>query len=78
MIDRVLCGECPGMVPIVRVFQPELVVNLAVAHDIGIRIPPEFATNSFNKVNRTRYFRSQPITWSRVTKKPLEKMVGET
>lgn len=43
MIDRVLRGECPGMVPIVRVFQPELVVNLAVARDIGIRIPPEFA-----------------------------------
>jgi ABC-type uncharacterized transport system substrate-binding protein len=43
MIDRVLRGECPGMVPIVRVFQPELVVNLAVAHDIGIKIPSEFA-----------------------------------
>lgn len=43
MIDRVLSGQCPGMVPIVRVFQPELVVNLAVARDIGIRIPPEFA-----------------------------------
>lgn len=42
-IDRVLRGECPGMVPIVRVFQPELVVNLAVAHDIGIKIPSEFA-----------------------------------
>jgi ABC-type uncharacterized transport system substrate-binding protein len=43
MIDRVLRGECPVMVPIAPVFQPELVVNLAVARDIGIRIPPEFA-----------------------------------
>ena len=43
MIDRVLRGEYPGTVPIARVFQPELVVNLAVARDIGIRIPPEFA-----------------------------------
>jgi ABC-type uncharacterized transport system substrate-binding protein len=43
MIDRVLCGEYPSTVPIARVFQPELVVNLAVASDIGIRILPEFA-----------------------------------
>jgi ABC-type uncharacterized transport system substrate-binding protein len=43
MIDRVLRGGYPSTVPIACVFQPELVVNLAVASDIGIRILPEFA-----------------------------------
>ena len=46
MIDRVLRGECPGTIPIARVFQPELVVNLAVARDIGISIPSGFARNA--------------------------------
>ena len=43
MIDRVLRGEHPGEIPVGRVYQPELVVNFAVARDIGISIPSEFA-----------------------------------
>lgn len=43
MINRVLSGECPGEIPVARVFQPELVVNVAVACEIGISIPSEFA-----------------------------------
>jgi putative ABC transport system substrate-binding protein len=43
MIDRVLRGEHPGEIPVARVFQPELVVNVAVARDIGISIPSGFA-----------------------------------
>jgi putative ABC transport system substrate-binding protein len=43
MIDRVLRGACPGEIPVAHVFQPELVVNVAVAREIGISIPSEFA-----------------------------------
>ncbi len=43
MIDRVLCGACPGEISVARVFQPELVVNVAVAREIGISIPSGFA-----------------------------------
>jgi putative ABC transport system substrate-binding protein len=46
MIDRVLRGACPGEIPVAHVFQPELVVNLAVARDIGISIPSGFARNA--------------------------------
>jgi ABC-type uncharacterized transport system substrate-binding protein len=46
MIDRVLRGEHPGEIPVARVFQPELVVNVAVARDIGISIPSGFARNA--------------------------------
>jgi putative ABC transport system substrate-binding protein len=43
MIDRVLRGACPGEIPVAHVLQPELVVNVAVARDIGISIPSEIA-----------------------------------
>jgi putative ABC transport system substrate-binding protein len=46
MIDRVLRGEHPGEIPVARVFQPELVVNFAVARDIGISIPSGFVTHA--------------------------------
>jgi putative tryptophan/tyrosine transport system substrate-binding protein len=41
LVDRILQGETPGDLPIERVIEPELVVNLKVARDLGIRIPPE-------------------------------------
>jgi putative ABC transport system substrate-binding protein len=43
MIDRVLRGEHPGEIPVARVSQPELVVNFAVAREMGISIPSGFA-----------------------------------
>jgi hypothetical protein len=46
MIDRVLRGEHPGEIPVARVFQPELVVNFAVARDIRISIPSGFVTHA--------------------------------
>jgi ABC-type uncharacterized transport system substrate-binding protein len=46
MIDRVLSGGHPGEIPVARVFQPELVVNLAVAHEIGITIPSEIVARA--------------------------------
>jgi ABC-type uncharacterized transport system substrate-binding protein len=46
MIDRVLRGEHPGEIPVAHVFQPELVVNFALARDIGISIPSGFVTNA--------------------------------
>jgi ABC-type uncharacterized transport system substrate-binding protein len=46
MIDRVLRGEHPGEIPVARVCEPELVVNFAVARDIGISIPSGFAQNA--------------------------------
>jgi len=46
MIDCVLRGEHPGEIPVGRVFQPELVVNVAVARDIGISIPSGFAESA--------------------------------
>ena len=46
MIDRVLRGACPGEIPVARVFQPELVVNVAVAREIGISIPSEIAARA--------------------------------
>lgn len=41
LIDRVLRGERPGEMPVEHLIQPELVVNLAVARDIGVAIPPD-------------------------------------
>jgi len=41
MVDRVLKGVKPGDTPIERVTQPELIVNLRVARQIGIFIAPE-------------------------------------
>ncbi|MBR0655487.1 ABC transporter substrate-binding protein [Plastoroseomonas arctica] len=46
MIDRVLKGERPGEIPVARVFEPELVVNLAVAREIGVTIPPELGARA--------------------------------
>ncbi len=49
MIDRVLRGECPGEIPVARVFQPELVVNFAVAREIGITIPLDMVARASGK-----------------------------
>ncbi len=46
MIDRVLRGACPGEIPVAHVLQPELVVNVAVAREIGISIPSEIAARA--------------------------------
>jgi putative ABC transport system substrate-binding protein len=40
MVDQVLKGARPGDLPVERVEQPELVVNLKVAREIGVTIPP--------------------------------------
>lgn len=41
LVDRVLKGERPAEMPIERVAQPELVVYLAVAREIGVTIPAD-------------------------------------
>ena len=41
MVDRILKGEKPGNMPVERVSEPELVVNLQVARAIGVTIPPD-------------------------------------
>ena len=51
MIDRVLRGECPGEIPVASVFQPELVVNLVVAREIGITVPSEFVARAVHVID---------------------------
>ena len=41
MVDRILKGEEPGNIPVARVSEPELVVNLRVARAIGLTILPD-------------------------------------
>lgn len=41
MVDQILKGVKPGDLPVERVEQPELVVNLKVARGIGVTIPPD-------------------------------------
>ena len=41
MVDRILDGARPGDLPVERVVRRELVVNLEVARQIGVIIPPE-------------------------------------
>jgi putative tryptophan/tyrosine transport system substrate-binding protein len=41
LVDRVLQGEKPGDLPIERVIEPELVVDLKVARGLGVRVPRE-------------------------------------
>ena len=41
MVDRILKGEKPGDMPVERVSEPELVVNLQVARAIDVTIPPD-------------------------------------
>ena len=41
LVDRVLQGAQPGDLPIERVTEPELIVNLNVAQDLGVKVPPE-------------------------------------
>lgn len=46
LVDRVLKGERAGAIPIVRTIEPELVVNLAVAGELGVTIPPDIAARA--------------------------------
>jgi putative tryptophan/tyrosine transport system substrate-binding protein len=41
MVGRVLKGERPDEIPVERLHRPELVVNLTLAREIGVRIPDD-------------------------------------
>ena len=41
MVDRILKGTRPGDLPVECVARPELVVNLKVAREIAVTVPPE-------------------------------------
>jgi putative tryptophan/tyrosine transport system substrate-binding protein len=41
MVDQILKGAGPSDLPVERIEQPELVVNLKVAREIGVAIPPD-------------------------------------
>jgi putative ABC transport system substrate-binding protein len=45
LVDQVLRGENPSEIPVERIIQPELVVNLAAARELGVTIP-------FDVINR--------------------------
>ena len=47
-IYRVLCCERPGEIPIEHVVRPELVVNLDLARELEMTIPPELQTCAVN------------------------------
>jgi len=51
VIDRVLKGQCPGEIPVASVFQPELVVNLVMAREIGITVPSEFVARAVHVID---------------------------
>ena len=53
MVDRILNGEKPGDMPVERVSEPELVVNLQVARAIGVTIPPDVLAQADEIVDRT-------------------------
>ena len=50
LVDRVLKGEHPGEIPVERVSRPELVVNLGVAREIGVTIPPDVVARAVHVV----------------------------
>lgn len=50
LVDRVLKGERPDEIPVERVIQPELVVNLAMAREIGVTIPSDVVARAVRVV----------------------------
>lgn len=50
MVDRVLRGESPAEMPVERVARPELAVNLAVARELGVTIPPDLVARAVHVV----------------------------
>jgi putative ABC transport system substrate-binding protein len=50
-VDKILKGARPGDLPIERVNEPELIVNLKIAHQIGIRIPNSITDRASQLIN---------------------------
>jgi putative ABC transport system substrate-binding protein len=46
LVDRVLRGERPAVMPVERLVRPELMVNLELAREIGVTIPADLVARA--------------------------------